>query len=403
MYRPTKRAFTLVLMVAIVLLLAIGVQASSITGQAGDEPLAQAEDGLVLTTTVSPADQAAALSFWTRDAIGRAQPMDILIDYGPAEVDQASISAQEALGPYGFTKSGTAARGADLVAQSAYAADWGLSGQGVKGLAPDQQNLDGIADGEAAVPDADQEATGTSQVYTSYNINKFLAAQKIYPHKFVGRLSFSTPAGTSYCSATSISGNNMLTAAHCVYDTGTNHFYSNWAFTPAYRNGNAPYGTFVATQCAVLTAWANLAGGYNINTWAPHDVAICKMGNNSAGQTLNGAVGFMGREWNASYIRHVHNMGYPFKNFNNVYIVDPGLYLLTCVAETFQQAAEVRGMGCNHGGGISGGPWATGYALNVVSGRATTVNSGIFIGTQNIYGGRFNSNNIVPLCTAMGC
>ena len=36
-------------------------------------------------------------------------------------------------------------------------------------------------------------------------------------------------------------------------------------------------------------------------------------------------------------------------------------------------------------------------------GYADGVNSGLFVGTRNLYGPRFNSNNIVPLCTAAAC
>src|SRR4030065_261720 len=43
---------------------------------------------------------------------------------------------------------------------------------------------------------------GTSAVYTSYTVNKAVALHKIYPHVWVGRLSFSTPGGTSFCSGT---------------------------------------------------------------------------------------------------------------------------------------------------------------------------------------------------------
>jgi hypothetical protein len=252
--------------------------------------------------------------------------------------------------------------------------------------------------------DAPTAVDGTPGVYTSYDANRLAALQRIYPHVWVGRLSFSTGSGTSYCSAAVISGNNIVTAGHCVYDTfgNPNHFYSNWIFTPAYRNGNAPYGSFTASTCWVLVSWINQVAPYNINSDAPHDVAVCEMNPNGFG-TLNNVVGWAGREWNTSYIRHVHNLGYPFRNFNNVLIANPGAYLRLCTAETYQQASEVRGMGCNWGGGISGGPWLTGYAPGVVSGRVTTVNSGIFIGSQNIFGGRFNSNNIVPLCNAAGC
>lgn len=179
--------------------------------------------------------------------------------------------------------------------------------------------------------------------------------------------------------------------------------YSNWVLSPAYRNGSIPYGTFAATRCWVLSAWGQLTGNYAINTWARYDVGVCKMGNNSSGTTLNNAVGWMGRQWNQPYTRHFYDLGYPFRNFNNALLPSAGQYLRACVAESFQQTTETRGLGCNFGGGISGGPWIVNYAPTVVSGHADGVNSGLFIGTQNLYGARFNSNNIVPLCTAAAC
>ena len=371
-----------VLLVVAFLVLSTGARAEGI----GVPPT---QDGVVVSKVVSPAEQEAALSFWTRDAIATAQPMEMPSQLGPAAVDKAALAEVGAIGAPGMTPAGVAARDADKVAQAAFPLDWAA--------------LKESADNSAAADMAGFVPEGTSQVHTSYTVNQLASVQTVYPHKWIGRLSFTTPGGTSYCSATSISGNVMLTAAHCVYDSTNNRWYSNWVFTPAYRNGNAPYGTFAATTCWVLTDWINLSGGYSINGWARHDVAVCRMGNNGAGQTLNNAVGWMGREWNASYIRHFHDLGYPFKDYNGTYMTDAGLYLRTCVAESFQQTTETRGMGCYYGGGISGGPWMTGYALNVVTGRASGVNSGIYTGTQNIYAGRFNSNNIVPLCNAAGC
>jgi len=304
---------------------------------------------------------------------------------GPAEVDEAALIEPEVSENPGFVAAGVAALDADLVAQAAYPLDWAVS-----------EETD-VSDLHLLGPD------GTSGVYTSYIINQFRAMQNRYPHKWVGRISFTTPNGTSFCSGTSISGNIMLTAAHCLYDSTNNIWYSNWAFTPAYRRGSAPYGTFPATTCWVLTAWINLTGGYSINTWARHDVGVCNMGNNSAGQTLNNAVGWMGRSWNAPYTRHFHDLGYPFRDYNNALLSNAGRFLRTCVAESRQQTNQTLGMGCNFGGGISGGPWMIDYAPNLVSGYANSVNSGIFIGSQNIYGARFNNNNIVPLCNAAGC
>lgn len=339
----------------------------------------------VVSIVISPARQRAALAYWTHARIAGAKALALPVDAGAAAVDAPAVEQPAATGPAESSPSGLALPDADRKARAAYPADWKASTAAV--------DEDVMAD----------ELAGTSQVFTSYIANPIAAMQTIYPHRWVGRLSFTTPAGTSYCSGTSISGNVMLTAAHCVYDTTNNSFYSNWVLSPAYRSGSIPYGTFAATQCFVLADWINLAGSFAINTWSRHDVAVCKMGNNSSGTTLNNAVGWMGRQWNQSYIRHFHDLGYPFRDYNNNLLTNAGLFLRLCAAESFQQTTETRGIGCDFGGGISGGPWMVNYRPNSVSGNADGVNSGLFIGTKNLYGARFNSSNIVPLCTAAAC
>jgi hypothetical protein len=61
------------------------------------------------------------------------------------------------------------------------------------------------------------------------------------------------------------------------------------------------------------------------------------------------------------------------------------------------------GSGCYWGRGISGGSWLVGYKPTLVAGWVNSVNSGLFIGQQNLYGARFNNNNIVPLCSSARC
>lgn len=371
-----------VLLLIIALTIRSGVQASPTLG--GKIDVTRSENPVV-AIVISQAEQEAALAYWTRERIEMAEPLEIMFGSDPSEIDETALAEFEITGDPDFVEAGVAAPDADLIAQAAYPLDWSVV-------------EDAALTANILAPE------GTSQVYTQYVVNQASALQTMYPHRWVGRLSFRLPNGnTSYCSGTSISGNIMLTAAHCLYDTTNNIWFSNWVFTPAYRNGNAPYGSFPATSCRVLTTWVNLTGNYNINTWARHDVGVCNMGRNSANQTLNNAVGYMGRTWNNNYARHIHNLGYPFRNYNDGLLADAGKYLRTCVAESFQQTTETRGMGCGYGGGISGGPWMIGYAPGRVSGQAMGVNSGIYIGTQNIYGARFNSNNIVPLCNAAGC
>lgn len=378
------RFSSVVLLIALLLSLGMSYSAQAQSGEPGG---AAGQEPAVVTKTISAREQAAAMAAWTRKAIAAAQPLDVSAMVDASEVAAASPAAEEmeVLGNAGFAAAGAAATGADSVSKRAYAADWAA--------------MTKAAAGTPAVEDF----AGTTQVYDFYYANSYAYLWNIYPHKWVGRLSFLTPNGTSYCSATAISGNVMLTAAHCVYDTTNNRWYSGWVFTPAYRAGSAPFGSFAASSCTVLTAWVNLSGSFSITGWTKYDLAVCKMRNNSAGQTLNAAVGFMGRQWNYGYVRHYYNLGYPWKNYQNTTMSNAGLYLRTCVAESFSLTTDTLGMGCYYGPGISGGPWMVGYQPNVVAGYANSVNSGLYIGQQNLYGIRFTSNNIVPLCTAQTC
>jgi V8-like Glu-specific endopeptidase len=383
MRRITMKVSKLVFVVMALMLMAMTLAPAG-TANAAIQP--QTDQQAVTTMKVSAAQQTAALAFWNRDTISQARPMEMPIDTS-ADIAPVTTGAPEILGAPEFTLGGPAAPDADRIAQKAFAADWKTN----QASGPDMNS-----------PAPADDTAGSSQVYTSYMLN-WAPAQTIYPHKWVGRLSFSTIGGTSYCSATAISGNNFVTAAHCVYDTSANRWYSNWVFTPAYRAGSAPYGSFAATTCTILTAWINLSGGFSINGWSKYDMAVCTVGTNSIGQTLNGAVGWAGRSWNAGYVRHFHDLGYPFNSTNNTPLPFAGMYLRTCAAESFQQTTDTRGMGCNLGPGISGGPWLIGYSLGVVNGYVDGVNSGFYVGTANMYGPRFTSSNIVPICNARGC
>ena len=340
------------------------------------------DDGLTVVKKASAQQQATAMAFWTRERIAAAQPMPIPVDYGPAVVDAGALEAAALAGPGESTSAGMAAPGANQVARALFADDWAALEKG--GIPAD-------------------DVAGTSGVYTYYDVNSNTAFWNVYPHKWVGRLTFTTPNGTSYCSATVISNNHIVTAAHCVYDTTNNRWYRNWVFTPAYRAGSAPFGTFGYTSARVLTAWQGLTGAYSINTWARHDVAIIGLRPNAAGQTVNSLVGWAGRNWDWGYSQLHFNSGYPFKSYTDANLTSAGLYLRACTAESFAQTTETLGSGCYYGRGISGGSWLRNYKPFVLSGNVNSVNSGLFIGTQNLYGARFNSSNIVVLCTADGC
>jgi hypothetical protein len=366
---------------------------------------ARAADDLVIQEPieVSAASMAAdTLAFWTRDAIAAATAM-VMVDYGSPDdgvfEEPGEGVASVDLGVPGTVGGGRAGKGSNAFHRQAYAQDW-------EGIDIDAGALYIQGDElESLLGDSPADVmAGTSQVYTYYSVNTTSALWKLYPHRWEGKFTFTTPAGNSSCSATSISNNHILTAAHCVYDTPSrNAWYTNKAFTPAYRNGSAPYGTFPTTGCTVLTAWVNLSGGYSINSWARHDVAVCNAGTNSAGSTLNNAVGWAGRSWNYDYNQLHFNAGYPARSYTDALLSSPAQYLRSCTAESFYQTTDTLGMGCYYGRGISGGSWLRNYRPNYLSSNANSVNSGLYIGTQNLYGARFTSNNIVALCNATGC
>jgi hypothetical protein len=379
---PTRRIRSIALPVVLV----VGSALAS-TAQAGP---------LTMTRSVSPQEQAAASVYWTRGRIAAAPALALPVDTGRPEV--VALDERAAMGPMGMAPPGTSAPDAGKIARASYPKDWADSEEAL------MLEEDGtLHDGRALDEPADEE-TGTAGVYTAYDVNVNAALWKVYPHRWGGKLTFITPTGGASCSATSISGNNIVTAAHCVYDSTANQWYTNWVFAPGFRNGTAPYGTFAAKTCTILTAWANLSGSFKINTWSRHDVAVCTMKKNTAGQTLNGAVGWAGRLWNYGYNQLVFNSGYPARDYTNATIANgPGQYLRSCTAETFLQATETLGSGCRWGPGISGGSWLVSYKPFLVSGYVNSVNSGLFVGQQNIYGARFNSSNIVLLCAARGC
>jgi hypothetical protein len=152
-----------------------------------------------------------------------------------------------------------------------------------------------------------------------------------------------------------------------------------------------------------LPAWVDLTGDLTIN-WVRYDVAVCTMDNNSAGQTLNEAVGWAGRLWNAAYQQLNFNSGYPAQNYNGNTIPNgPAQYLRSCTNKSFQQTTETLGGGCYWGAGISGGSWLIDYKPFIAYGYVNSVNSVGISGQQNLYGPRFNSSNIVPLCTDRDC
>lgn len=394
---PKKGVFAVAMIMMLVLGVAFSVMAQG-SEQAERIPVGQVTVADAVTgISFSPAEQAASLAYWSKDRLTAAAPLVVASQTGPGE-PAPSLEAPAAVNERpGATLPGAPAPNADRQARRDYPREWAAMEAAIRAEA---RNLD-----MSAWLEAPAAVDGTGQTFTSYIINQQAAVQRNFPHRVAGKLTFNTPQGASSCSASVISANNIIvTAAHCIYDTPSrNQFYTNFVFTPAFRDRSAPYGSFPAQNCWVLNSWITLSGGYNLNTWADDDVAVCKMGANSAGRTLSSQTGYFGRAWDQGYVQHFHTLGYPVNSTANTALPNAGKFLRSCQAESFQYATNIVGLGCDLGPGHSGGAFIVGYKLNEVSGQVRSVYSGFFVGQNNAYGARFTSNNIVPLCNAAGC
>jgi V8-like Glu-specific endopeptidase len=328
------------------------------------------------TVSIEAVGPFAASTYWTDERVLSAQPHPF---YTPP-VGAVSESLGVPLGPAGSTAGSVG--GASAAADAALAA---AAAEAADDVAASAGELD------------DPTPSGTPNVYDSDYVNRNTRLQRQYPYRAIGKLLF-TPAGggSSYCSASVISPNNIIvTAAHCCHNR--TRFHSNWAFVPAMRSTTRPYGTFAWTSARILTAW--ITSGTRDT-----DVCVLTLGPNANGQTVSSLVGWLGRSWNFSNVQHHFAFGYPSN-------ISSGLYKYEASAESYANCGNglVNAMGSPMTFGSSGGPWirvfkrytsgAMNYVNTVVSGYDAC--TGAF--GQSFNGPRFTSNNIVPLCTAQGC
>lgn len=176
-----------------------------------------------------------------------------------------------------------------------------------------------------------------------------------FPHQTVGKVFFTKPGSGNYvCSAASVGGDGVFTAAHCVHDGRTDTWWTNWVFVPAYKNGAAPYGQWTADHLWVQGGWINGANGD-----FRYDLGGAVLSRKS-GKKISQRVGFLGFMWNANANAHWTSIGYPQgPPFN-------GRLQQICQASYAYSAGgsvpDPIALGCDFTGGSSGGPWIRSYA-----------------------------------------
>lgn len=182
-----------------------------------------------------------------------------------------------------------------------------------------------------------------------------------FPHKTVGKVFFKKPGDsrTWSCSASSIGGDGVITAAHCVRDGSTGTWWTNWSFVPAFKNGAKPYGQWTVDHLWVQGGWVD--GGNGDHDYDIGGAVLTRKSGRKISQTL----GWLGFAWNQNEENHWTLLGYP---------VDPpfnGNLQQICHSSYAYSAGFFGGgpiaVGCDQTGGASGGPWILKYAGNAAA------------------------------------
>lgn len=187
----------------------------------------------------------------------------------------------------------------------------------------------------------------------------------------IGKVFFTLGGADYVCSGNAVVSANestVSTAGHCVNE-GPGTFATKWVFVPAYDNGNAPYGTFAATELVAPTEWTS---GGDIT----YDTAFAVVSDQS-GVSLTDQVGASGVAFNQPRGEFYTAFGYPAASPFN------GQTLESCsgsaIDDPYGQSMS-QGISCDMTGGSSGGPWFLGSGSG---GYQNSVNSFGYSGVRN--------------------
>lgn len=227
----------------------------------------------------------------------------------------------------------------------------------MRAAVPVEQLVDGLALGRATAPSSTTTRT----------------TQDVRAPRSTGKLFFKVDGLDAVCTASAINTrkrNQVITAGHCVH-TGPNvgllqqpHFYSDWVYVPRYRNGKAPYGTWVADNAYAFQGWVEREAfrfDQAILTLEPHGrrQVVDVTGGNDV------VWGKRQREWG------VRIWGWPAEEPYD------GETAKRCDGRTvrFKETADAAMHACDLTGGASGGPWLLPRGRTANSGRIWAITS----------------------------
>ena len=178
----------------------------------------------------------------------------------------------------------------------------------------------------------------------------------------LGRLDYS-------CSGTVVNSAGqsvVVTAGHCVHLGGRGgDWATHWVFAPGYQDRVAPFGLWAAGKLFTTKGWRKRAR-------FSFDVGAAAMNPNSAGQTVEGAVGARGIAFNQPREQAYRTYGYPVSprpkfDGESLWACDSAYGFVDPYPE--RRGPPQSGIGCDMGAGSSGGGWVAGdqYVASVNS------------------------------------
>ena len=204
-----------------------------------------------------------------------------------------------------------------------------------------------------------------------------------YPYSTAGKLFFTIQGvGTFVCSASALSPRIVVTAGHCVAQASPNpaarHFYTNWLFVPAYKNGKAPYGVWTVNVAWITNAWyfsdGSVPNAQDVGMLVMNDQVI-----NNTVQKIGNVTGWLGWQTNVLSNNHITMLGYSGN-------LDSGSKMAQTTAQTFAPGGNNTYIyGSAMRGGASGSPWIQDFGVQPV-GAPPVVGGGNLLIAVTSYG-----------------